>query len=939
MFLYVNSIYRNFFILLLSCLLIIIQSCTQVQDTDDESTARVQDTADITTVARGNCSTKTVIESSDGIRYLALVVGVGQYKNPKIPDLAGPPQDAMRFYDLLTESNGYGFPKENVCLLLDEKATTANFKSLFQEILVKRARKQDVVVVYFAGHGSRVKDNNNDEADEWDETLMFHDARSGKQKDLVDDEFNALLEGLYKQTKNITILLDSCNSGTATRGDSEYTARFFDPPEDSESVASSSTEDAITEEAEWKPESMPGIVTFTAASDGTPALEKAGHGIFTDAILAALSETSDGPATYAQVARKIRPLIAAKSYQIPYFQGDLTRNIFGNSQRSRPVGWEVITTSPTLSLGGPPLPGIGVGAEFRIFKGNVSGSDARNPAKSKASIVIDEVTGLNAKAHIISNTKNAKAIEAGDLAILLRPADKFLKITASLRPSNQKGGIPEKLASQLQSALKNNPDAASVINFEPRGGEYELSLNKARKIIISGPENRVRNNFAAADDVIHNLWQHARQRALLQISSEGGSDFTENETLQVRLIPAPRQPLCADGIWDQKQPNQEQIIPLCHYWNIEVTLKKDSPKPLLIGGVILSTDGSSFGFPVDGRAVLLRPGQSKVFNSSNETFIGSVPLDITDHLMVFGTQENNPVPWHLITDTRASRAAGLAKHGLYRALDNYLTPGQRGVSRQKETVDETTWTLSSLTMRVEANTQFLKKITSSMVQNSREYTIKNFDIRPYLPDDETSTLYKVLTTADALARSSPIDGYGYKQHAWTKSNDKQNLKLGIDCSRSIWYAFTRSGLPYNKTDKYLTTGMMVNNDSRMADQFDRCDNDPELRLGDILVYRDNTRGDGHVVMVIDPEKRIAWGSHGWDGNSKILKIEPDTGVEYQQIKYKKDWARWDRTTMARKACWRYRKFESKTLPWPLFRGMLGQKALAKACDSATQCKI
>ena len=61
---------------------------------------------------------------------------------------------------------------------------------------------------------------------------MLHDARSDDIKDLLDDEFNRMLSGLYAKTHNITVVLDSCNSGTATRGDSEYIARFFDPPAD-----------------------------------------------------------------------------------------------------------------------------------------------------------------------------------------------------------------------------------------------------------------------------------------------------------------------------------------------------------------------------------------------------------------------------------------------------------------------------------------------------------------------------------------------------------------------------------------------------------------------------------------------------------------------------------------------------------------------------------
>lgn len=880
------------------------------------------------------CPLGSATESPDGIRRLAFIVGVGQYKNPKVPDLPGPPQDAKRFYGLLTDKNGYGFPLENVCLLLDEKANTADFKTLFRQTLVQRARPQDVAVFYYAGHGSRVRDVNQDEADEWDETFMLHDARSDGVKDLIDDEFNGMLAALYTKTHNITVVLDSCNSGTATRGDSGYLARFFDPPSDTPEPASPTT----TSSPDWTPASMPGVVMFTAASDGTPALEKNGRGIFTDAILAVLSQASDQAQTYAQVARSIRPLVAAGSYQIPYFQGDLNKQVFGNTERRHPYAWEIITATPELTLGGPPLPGLGVGAELKIFRGNAGGDETRDPTQAKATAVIDAMTGVNAKAHITAVNAGAGNPVAGDLAVLVRPADRLLGISVQMRPSKQPGGIPSELADKLQTALSGNPDARTVVNLSKAQGDFELSLAGDGQIAISGPENKVRITVETPSAAIENLWQHARQKALLQLHGEGGADFTDNETLKVQLLPARTQSPCADGVWVQAEPNQQQIVPLCHQWHIKVALAPEAPKPLLIGGAILSTDGSTFGFPADGRAVLLRPGQSTVFNSRDETFMGSPPIDVTDRLLVFGTQENNPVPWHLLTSTAATRAAGPPRQGLYRALDRYLTPGSRGVSRPQESNDETTWTLSSLTLRVEANSRFLSPETAAAMPDKREYTIQNFDIRPYLPDNRDSHLYRLLSTADALARSSIEDGYGYKQHPWSAASDTENLKKGIDCSRAIWFAFTRSGLPYNADNRYLSTAMMAAENSPMADRFERCDNDPELRLGDILVYRDDARGDGHVVMVIDPDKRIAWGSHGWDGNAKELSIEPDTGVEYQLIKYKQDWERWDRKTMARKACWRYREF-APAAEWALTRGSLGNNALKKACNAATQCKF
>lgn len=125
--------------------------------------------------------------------------------------------------------------------------------------------------------------------------------------------------------------------------------------------------------------------------------------------------------------------------------------------------------------------------------------------------------------------------------------------------------------------------------------------------------------------VVQNLWQHARQQALLQLHGEGGQEFTDDQTLRVQVVPAGKQDQCARGSWVQAEPNQKQIIPLCHKWNVRASLDSNAPVPLLVGGVILSTDGSTFGFPADGRKVLLRPGESITFSAGDE----DLPRDTT----------------------------------------------------------------------------------------------------------------------------------------------------------------------------------------------------------------------------------------------------------------------------------------------------------------------
>ncbi len=555
-------------------------------------------------------------------------------------------------------------------------------------------------------------------------------------------------------------------------------------------------------------------------------------------------------------------------------------------------------------------------------------------------VVVVKSSKLNAEVNISAAKPGRPEIKLGDLALLVRPADTFITLKVRLRPSREAGGIPDERTTKLKALIEQDSEAQMLVELTKGPGDFELSVGVDNRLILRGPENSPRNTYKKDDQVPKSLWQHARQRALLYLRGQGGRHLVDNESLRVSLVPLPdaRQSKCSQkGTWQPAEPNLQQIIPLCYAWNLQVTLADESPIPLLIGALILSSDGSIFALPRDGGKVRLQPGESHIFNSTGETFVGAPPLDVQDRVMVFGTHEKNPVSWGLFTETAATRGTrGPARSGLHRALDRYLQPGTRGqLVLEEETVEDTVWAMSTVTMRVEANSRFLElPVTTKQPINIREYTIANFDIRPYLPDDENTALYRVLQKADWLARAAGEDGFGYKQHAWDRRTDTENLRLGIDCSRAIWFAFTRSELPYNREERYLTTAMMVGDNTLMEDEFESCSDDPNLQIGDVLVYRDDTRGDGHVVMVIDTEKRIGWGSHGWDGNPRVMPVEPDNGVEYQKIKFKSDWQRWDRKTMKRKACWRYRTFsaEAKTL-----RGLPGLRSLQNICNTKRNC--
>lgn len=635
----------------------------------------------------------------DGQRRLALLIAVGEYLHPAIDKLDGPVNDANKVRDLLSGSGVYGFPDENVCMLTDEHATHAGVEAAFQNALLKRiVDKNDVVVIYFAGHGSQADDNNNDEADGNDETLILHDSRTGGRGDLLDDQLNDWLKQLDEKTENITLILDSCNSGSAARGG--FKRRWSEPAKGA-SARRVTGGDGI----DWMPALLPGLNVLSAATDGTSAMELDGTGLFTQALVDVLS--SSPRLTYAQVARRVPPLLAAAgTSQIAYVQGNLDSFVFQNTTRSAPISWTVRSVAPAndsstirVELTGPPLPGIGPNAELRIFDGVLQGDDLLDVTKAKGLAVVESFTGLNASATVVQPS-GAPALAEGDVAIIVRPSSTYQPLTFSLRPESEAGGVSAELAGTVRQAVTSNEELKATMSVSEEG-ELEASLDEKGSILLVGPANEIRNAIPPstpdrqARALTRILASHARQRVFLRLKGEVGEDFTDQETLQVQLVPESTQKACAAGTWVQAPPNSEQIIPECYETHIKVTVDARSPYPLLVGGLVLSADGSIIGFPSDGRLELIPAGSTFEFRLPRLLAIS--PYDVQDQILVFGTQEKNPVRWSELTQVVRSAPRGPVGT-LHRTLDRYIA-GKRGQISAVDG-DDTTWTMTTIPIRV-----------------------------------------------------------------------------------------------------------------------------------------------------------------------------------------------------------------------------------------------
>ena len=155
----------------------------------------------------------------------ALCIGINDYPGTQ-NDLAGCVNDAK---DWAAALSARGF---TVNTLLDAQATKAAMVAAISGLIGKAARGETVVITY-SGHGTWVPDQNGDEPDQRDEGLCPWDIGQGNV--LLDDEIHLLFANRPAGIR-ITLIADSCHSGSVTRGNASELdpglprARFL-PPE------------------------------------------------------------------------------------------------------------------------------------------------------------------------------------------------------------------------------------------------------------------------------------------------------------------------------------------------------------------------------------------------------------------------------------------------------------------------------------------------------------------------------------------------------------------------------------------------------------------------------------------------------------------------------------------------------------------------------------
>ncbi|MBT7087302.1 MAG: tetratricopeptide repeat protein, partial [Desulfobacterales bacterium] len=219
-------------------------------------------------------------DSETGVRW-AVIIGISKYKDTQIPSLRYANSDAKTFYKWSVSPDGGKYAPSHVKLLLDEDATGTNIKKALFEWL-RGALSEDMVTIYFAGHGSPESPDSPDNL-----FLLPHDTQysSIATTGFPMWDIETALKRFIK-AKKVVVIADACHSGGV--------GRSFD-------VARRSNRGMKVNPISYGIQNLSqvgdGVCVISASSDNQFSQESnkwgGGHGVFTYFLLKGLKGDAD----------------------------------------------------------------------------------------------------------------------------------------------------------------------------------------------------------------------------------------------------------------------------------------------------------------------------------------------------------------------------------------------------------------------------------------------------------------------------------------------------------------------------------------------------------------------------------------------------------------------------------------------------------------------
>lgn len=433
----------------------------------------------------------------------ALLVGVSELVNqPQALWLQAPRNDVMLMRDALLKQ---GFAAPDIAVLADGVSGAALPESqAIHDALTKllaQSRSGDFVLLYFSGHGTRLRDivKRYQEPDGLSENFLARDVRgtlgsdNALAGDLRDVDFDAWIQSFLAKNVFVASVFDTCSANSMTRGTADAPATAEGPPDDEvrwrglratqlTGGAPPARQPAPPAPAEAVPRAR--YVAFFASESHqiTPELRlprKARNarpqGLLTWAMVEALSrkpatwrELFDGVlALYPPVIDELAQRFPTRELPSPVAEGNLDAPLFANSgapASTRPV-WRAQRSGDSLAIKAGLLDGIAQQQELRVLATLDDGTVRSAPA------AVSQIKLGNAWLAVPAALKDVPGSAFWSVTPMAEPAATALRVRAD-KP------LPIGLSLDYPAAIRAADDAATAdvrwIDLGASGQRLEL---------------------------------------------------------------------------------------------------------------------------------------------------------------------------------------------------------------------------------------------------------------------------------------------------------------------------------------------------------------------------------------------------------------------------------------------------------------------------------
>lgn len=488
----------------------------------------------------------TAAENNSANEKFALVIGIDDYINGEPDgrgDLGGCVNDANSIEQMLIER---GFTKDKITKLLNNQATREGILNALDKLVDDVSKNPDaIVVISYAGHGDQVTDQNGDEEDGLDETIVPADVAMNGQgdktiADITDDEIEERFTKLAKSTRNITFIFDSCHSGTPSRnvnappkGSRVRRLPATDERQRLRKPSTSKRGNVADSDIGFLDRSKSYVAISGCRSDqeSGETLTEPAHGVMTSSLLAALADAPKN-ATYRQIYEDLRSRAlrdpgaqgVMNAPQEPQIEGDLDR-VFLSEAGNRGERFFRIDNinGKTVTIPAGSSGAISEGTQVAIYSADAPELKGTKGLLAKAKITMVGPTS----SEILLSKELDEAVLKKARVVIVTPSFGTKTLPIAIDTTYDTSKINKTFASKLQSELKTDPVLKlSFVGKDPfkkaPDSDWQLCINTNKykdfvKLLPEHDKPYTRKGGSIPSDQSENLVSYVSYRSGLPI--------------------------------------------------------------------------------------------------------------------------------------------------------------------------------------------------------------------------------------------------------------------------------------------------------------------------------------------------------------------------------------------------------------------------------------